>query len=96
MGFEPTRAEHNGLAVHRLNHSATSSRYRAESEHSVMDSPDEPMTEQQEKKKKEVATSLSRYVIKSRRVKIPVLHFLLFIIGVNTIINPDDIIILTG
>ena len=23
--FEPTRAEHNGLAVHRLNHSATSS-----------------------------------------------------------------------
>ena len=26
MGFEPTRAEHNGLAVHRLNHSATSSR----------------------------------------------------------------------
>ncbi|KAI3368014.1 hypothetical protein L3Q82_026837, partial [Scortum barcoo] len=25
MGFEPTRAEHNGLAVHRLNHSATSS-----------------------------------------------------------------------
>ncbi|XP_053298335.1 dipeptidyl peptidase 3 [Pleuronectes platessa] len=28
MGFEPTRAEHNGLAVHRLNHSATSSRVR--------------------------------------------------------------------
>ena len=27
MGFEPTRAEHNGLAVHRLNHSATSSEY---------------------------------------------------------------------
>ena len=27
MGFEPTRAEHNGLAVHRLNHSATSSNY---------------------------------------------------------------------
>ena len=27
MGFEPTRAEHNGLAVHRLNHSATSSSY---------------------------------------------------------------------
>ena len=27
MGFEPTRAEHNGLAVHRLNHSATSSDY---------------------------------------------------------------------
>ena len=26
MGLEPTRAEHNGLAVHRLNHSATSSR----------------------------------------------------------------------
>src|SRR4029434_2671271 len=25
MGVEPTRAEHNGLAVHRLNHSATSS-----------------------------------------------------------------------
>ena len=25
MGFEPTRAEHNGLAVHRLNLSATSS-----------------------------------------------------------------------
>ena len=25
MGFEPTRAETNGLAVHRLNHSATSS-----------------------------------------------------------------------
>src|SRR4029434_4832626 len=25
MGFEPTRAEHNGLAFHRLNHSATSS-----------------------------------------------------------------------
>ena len=23
MGFEPTRAEPNGLAVHRLNHSAT-------------------------------------------------------------------------
>ena len=23
MGFEPTRAEHNGLAVHHLNHSAT-------------------------------------------------------------------------
>ena len=22
VGFEPTRAEHNGLAVHRLNHSA--------------------------------------------------------------------------
>ena len=28
MGFEPTRAEHNGLAVHRLNHSATSSSYQ--------------------------------------------------------------------
>ncbi len=27
MGFEPTRAEHNGLAVHRLNHSATSSSF---------------------------------------------------------------------
>ena len=25
MGLEPTRAEHNGLAVHRLDHSATSS-----------------------------------------------------------------------
>ena len=25
MEFEPTRAEHNGLAVDRLNHSATSS-----------------------------------------------------------------------
>ena len=25
MGFEPTRAEHNRLAVYRLNHSATSS-----------------------------------------------------------------------
>ena len=25
MGFEPTPAERNGLAVHRLNHSATSS-----------------------------------------------------------------------
>src|SRR4029434_7782192 len=25
MGFEPTRVEHNGLAVHRLNHTATSS-----------------------------------------------------------------------
>ena len=24
-GFEPMRAEHNGLAVYRLNHSATSS-----------------------------------------------------------------------
>ena len=29
MGFEPTRAEPNGLAVHRLNHSATSSCVRA-------------------------------------------------------------------
>ena len=28
MGFEPTRAEHNGLAVHRLNHSATLSLHR--------------------------------------------------------------------
>ena len=27
MGFEPTRAEHIGLAVQRLNHSATSSCY---------------------------------------------------------------------
>ena len=25
MGFEPTRGDPNGLAVHRLNHSATSS-----------------------------------------------------------------------
>ncbi len=25
MGFEPMRAEHNGLAVHHLNHLATSS-----------------------------------------------------------------------
>ncbi len=25
MEFEPTRAEHNGLAVHHLNHSGTSS-----------------------------------------------------------------------
>jgi hypothetical protein len=24
-GFEPSRAEHNGLAVHHLNHSVTSS-----------------------------------------------------------------------
>ena len=29
MGFEPTRAEHNGLAVHRLNHSATLSTHFA-------------------------------------------------------------------
>ena len=28
MGFEPTRAEHNGLAIHRLNHSATLSTLR--------------------------------------------------------------------
>ena len=27
MGFEPTRTEHIGLAVQRLNHSATSSCY---------------------------------------------------------------------
>ena len=27
MGFEPTRAEHTGLAVQRLNHSASSSRH---------------------------------------------------------------------
>ena len=27
MGFEPTHVERNGLAVHRLNHSATSSQY---------------------------------------------------------------------
>ena len=27
MGFEPTLPEGNGLAVHRLNHSATSSTY---------------------------------------------------------------------
>ncbi|TKS65945.1 General transcription factor II-I repeat domain-containing protein 2 [Collichthys lucidus] len=32
MGFEPTRAEHNGLAVHRLNHSATSSNHQCRSE----------------------------------------------------------------
>ena len=32
MGFEPTRAEHNGLAVHRLNHSATSSWNRRQNE----------------------------------------------------------------
>lgn len=29
VGFEPTHAEHNGLAVHRLNHSATSSQHGA-------------------------------------------------------------------
>ena len=29
MGFEPTRAEHIGLAVQRLNHSATSSGERS-------------------------------------------------------------------
>ena len=29
MGFEPTRAEPNGLAVHRINQSATSSCVRA-------------------------------------------------------------------
>ena len=29
MGFEPTRAEHIGLAVQRLNHSATVSWKRA-------------------------------------------------------------------
>ena len=28
MGFEPTRAKPNGLAVHRLNHSATSSQLK--------------------------------------------------------------------
>ena len=28
MGFEPTRAEHIGLAVQRLNHSATSSYHK--------------------------------------------------------------------
>lgn len=27
MGFEPIHAEHNGLAVHHLNHSATSSKH---------------------------------------------------------------------
>ncbi len=27
MGFEHKRAEHNGLAIHRLNHSAISSHY---------------------------------------------------------------------
>ena len=31
MGFEPTRAEHIGLAVQRLNHSATSSGERNKS-----------------------------------------------------------------
>ena len=31
MGFEPTRAEHIGLAVQRLNHSATSSSWRRSS-----------------------------------------------------------------
>ena len=30
MGFEPTRAEHIGLAVQRLNHSATSSGCRSQ------------------------------------------------------------------
>ena len=30
MGFEPTRAEHIGLAVQRLNHSATQSLCREE------------------------------------------------------------------
>ena len=29
MGFEPTRAEPNALAVHRLNHSATSSHWKS-------------------------------------------------------------------
>ena len=28
MGFEPTRGDPNGLAVHRLNHSATSSTHK--------------------------------------------------------------------
>ena len=28
MGFEPTRAENNGLAAHHLNHSVTSSDYK--------------------------------------------------------------------
>ena len=28
MGFEPTRAEHIGLAVQHLNHSVTSSYYK--------------------------------------------------------------------
>ena len=36
MGFEPTRAEHNGLAVHRLNHSATSSTMKIESQIRVL------------------------------------------------------------
>ena len=33
MGFEPTRGDPNGLAVHRLNHSATSSTLPAEVQH---------------------------------------------------------------
>ena len=36
MGFEPTRAEHNGLAVHRLNHSATLSRLVINAKRSVL------------------------------------------------------------
>ena len=35
MGFEPTRAEPNGLAVHRLNHSATSSSALLRCKHKV-------------------------------------------------------------
>ena len=37
MGFEPTRAEHIGLAVQRLNHSATSS-FREKLEEHAMES----------------------------------------------------------
>ena len=36
MGFEPTRAEPNGLAVHRLNHSATSSIYQEVSMYDII------------------------------------------------------------
>ena len=43
MGFEPTRAEHIGLAVQRLNHSATSSlwhlRRKAQLFHSHLNQP---------------------------------------------------------
>ncbi len=36
MGFEPTRAEHNGLAVHRLNHSATSSAHNRKKKSTII------------------------------------------------------------
>ena len=39
MGFEPTRAKHNGLAVHRLNHSATSSHVGHSLPHSLISHP---------------------------------------------------------